>query len=168
MLLGGAEAAVAQDVDELFSQLSQAEPGSAPYLAGKIRQEWAKSGSAAVDLLLGRGDTALRTGRAGDAIGHFTAAIDHAPDFTQAYQQRAVAYMQAGYLGAAVADLRTVLAAEPRHFDALQVFAMIQEQLNRPEAALRLWDEVERLLPGDAAATQARERLVVQLDGTEL
>lgn len=168
LAFGLSSAAFAGDLDSLFAQLAESDAQSAPYLADEIRAKWSASGSAAVDLLLQRGQEAMEFQDFEAAIGHLTACIDHAPEFTQAYQDRAVAYWQAGYVGPAVADLRQVLLAEPRHFDAMMVLAMIQEQLGRTDQALALWDEVARVLPGDPTARDAQARLILGRDGTEL
>lgn len=160
--------AAAADVETLFDELAQASPDQVPGLAEKIREEWAQSGSAAIDLLFRRGRDAIQMGDFSAGIGHLSAAIDHAPGFTEAYYQRAIAYLNAGLTGPAVSDLRVVLSAEPRHFDALEMMAILHQELDNPEQAMRLWDEVERLLPGYETALEAREALIRQLEGTEL
>lgn len=161
-------AAIAEPLDDLFAELAESDAQTMPYVAGKIREAWGQSGSASVDLLLLRGQEAMELQDSEAAIGHLTACIDHAPDFTQAYQDRAVAYFQAGYIGPAIADLRQVLINEPRHFDAMMVLAIIEEQLGRTDQALALWDEVAQILPDDPTVTDAQARLILGRDGTEI
>ena len=55
----------------------------------------------------------------GVAIEHFTALIDHAPDFAEGWNARATAYYQTGDFGPSIADIGQVLTLNPRHFGAL-------------------------------------------------
>ena len=54
----------------------------------EIRMKWAQSGSDAMDLVLKRGQDALERGENDAAIEHFSAVIDHAPDFAEAYRRK--------------------------------------------------------------------------------
>lgn len=155
-LAGGG--AASPRLDALFAQLREASPETTPQLAEKIRQEMGKSGSAAMDLLRQRGEDALG-GDSGEAIGHLTALIDHAPDFAPGYALRAEAYFAAELWGPAIADLERALALEPRHFDAMISLAFLLETLERPEAALAVWDRVEALMPAAPEINEARARL---------
>jgi tetratricopeptide (TPR) repeat protein len=111
-------------LDDLFRQLSTAETADAATLIqNEIFIEWSKSGSASVDLLLQRGQDAIEAGDPVLAAEHFTAAIDHAPDFAEAYHGRATAYYMSGRIGPALDDLRQTLILNPRHFGAMRGFA---------------------------------------------
>ena len=83
--------------------------------------------SAAIDLLLRRGQDALEAGDAPAAIEHLTAAIDHAPDFAEAYAARAGAYYLTNRAGPAIDDLRQALVLNPHHWEALSGFAIVLE-----------------------------------------
>ena len=160
----------AQDrpLDDLFDALRQAEGDTARAIAAKIWQEWSRSGSPAMDLLLERGRKALEEGDGEAAIGHFSALIDHAPDFAEGYNMRATAFYQQGHAGLALADLRQALALNPRHFGALTGLASILEQLDEKEAALRAWREVRELNPSAPAVDEAIGRLERITGGTAL
>ena len=109
-------------LDDLFRQLQSASDADAGPITQNIWIEWSKSGSAAMDLLLKRGQDALAAGDPMAAIDHLTALIDHAPDFAEGYNARATAYFQIGQLGLSIADIAHTLALNPRHFgvDALR------------------------------------------------
>ncbi len=155
-------------LDRLMRELGEAGPDETPRLVGQVRAEWSKSGSAAIDLLLSRGQDALDAGDTAAAIEHLTAAIDHAPGFAEAYEARATAYYFTGRVGPALDDLRQALVLNPQHFGALKGFAVLLEEMKRPEAAREAWDAVLALVPGDAEAVAAAERLDLMLGGQPL
>ena len=160
--------AAAETVDELFEKLQEAEQAEADRVAERIVGEWSKSGSAAIDLLLQRGTDALEEGEFATAVEHFTAAIDHDPGFTEAYHARATAYFLQDYYGPALDDLAHVIEANPRHFLAMNTFAVILEQLGRPEEALEVYGRVLALHPQAEEVGAAVDRLNATLDGQDI
>lgn len=157
-----------EHLDQLFQQLREAEPNEVSRIEGQIVTEWGRSGSAAMDLLLRRGEDALDEGNPATAVEHFTALVDHAPDFAEGYNGRAAAYYQLGLYGPAIDDLRQVLVLEPRHFIAMIGVASILEELERPEDALEVWQRVAEYSPADVEVAAMIERLEVQLTGEAL
>lgn len=155
-------------LDELFDKLHSAEPAEAGRLERQIWREWSKSGSAAMDLLLQRGRDAMDEGDTTAAIEHFTALIDHAPDFAEGWNARATAYFQAGQYGPSVADIQHVLALNPRHFGALAGFARILEDTGRPERALQLYQAALAIHPNLDGVREAVERLQTTAAGQEM
>lgn len=155
-------------LDDLFAALQRADGTDAQQIAGKIISEWSKSGSPAMDLLLERGRAALDAGETGEAIGHFTALIDHAPGFAEAYNARATAYFQEGHFGPALADLQQTLALNPRHFGALTGLAVILMDLGADEAALEAWREVEELYPSSPQVQAVVPQLERSVEGRTL
>jgi Tfp pilus assembly protein PilF len=163
--------AVAQSerLADLFDQLAKAENADAgARIEAAIVTEWSKSGSPAIDLLLQRGQEALEAGEPVIAAEHFTAAIDHDPAFAEAWHGRAAAYYQSGLVGPALADLRQALILNPQHFDAMQGFAVILEEMERPEEALEVWRQVAAIHPTNVVATDAIARLELALGGRTL
>lgn len=155
-------------LNQLFEQLLEAEPSESDRIEGQIITEWSKSGSAAMDLLYRRGDDALAAGTPEIAVEHFTALLDHAPDFAEGYNGRASAYYQLGLIGPAIDDLRQVLVLEPRHFGAMSGVALVLEEIGRPEDALEVWQKVGGLVPNDPDVLGVIERLQIQLRGEAL
>lgn len=166
--LSAQSAAESERLDLLFEQLLEAEPAEVDRLEGQIITEWGKSGSAAMDLLLRRGEDALEAGTPEIAVEHFTALVDHAPNFAESYNGRASAYYQLGLYGPAIDDLRQTLVLEPRHFGAMTGVAYILEELGRPDEALEVWYKIEELTPADAEVAATINRLQVQLSGEAL
>ena len=100
-----------------------------------------------LNLLLERGNAALEAGDSEAAIEHFTALIDHAPDFAAAWNGRATAYFSAGLYGPAMADIAHVLRLEPRHFGALTGLGVILEEAGKREQALAAYRMVLEINP---------------------
>jgi len=117
-----AQAAV---LDELFEQLQADDERDFDLIEKKIWREWRKSGSDSVDFLLERGMAEMDQGNYQTAVEHFTAAIDHAPDFAEAWNMRATAFFYMNEFGLSVADIQQTLRLNPRHFGALGGFGMI-------------------------------------------
>ncbi|WP_210527899.1 tetratricopeptide repeat protein [Rubellimicrobium arenae] len=154
---------------DLLRQLSEAEtPDAAHLIEGELKGLWSRSGSAAIDLLFQRGQDALAAGQPDIAIEHFTAAIDHDPDFAAAYVGRASAYYLTSHAGPAIDDLRQALVLNPSDWEALQGFATILEEVDRPADALEVWRRVHDLNPQNPEAAAAVTRLQTQLEGEAL
>lgn len=154
---------------DLFTQLAEAETEDAGHrIEQVIITEWSKSGSAAIDLLLSRGQEALNAGEAVLAAEHFTAAIDHDPTFAEAWHGRATAYYLSGQIGPALDDLRQTLILNPQHFGAMEGFAIMLEEMERPEDALDVWRQIHAIHPTHAGANEAIARLELALGGRTL
>lgn len=134
-------------LDQLFAELK--EPGREDWerIEGEIGKIWAQSGSASMDLLLGRGNAALEAEDFPAAVEHFSALIDHAPDFAEGWNGRATAFYLMEEYALSIADIEHVLALEPRHFGALSGLAFMLESMGETELALRALREVQALNP---------------------
>jgi tetratricopeptide (TPR) repeat protein len=161
LIFGTAGPLMAQNaaLDDLFQKLAAADAAEAERIESDIWREWSKSGSPAFDLLLERGREAIKQGDHQAAIEHLTALIDHAPDFAEAWNARATAYYQAGSFGPSIADIRQTLALNPRHFGAMSGFAMMLEELERPDEALEVYRAALAIHPHLAGVVEAIERL---------
>ena len=170
VLLTLAPVAQAQDadIDSLFRQLQEGDAQAARRIEREIQNEWSRSGSAAMDLLLQRGRDAMAAGDTAAAIEHFTALTDHAPDFAEGWNARAAAYFQAGQLGPSVNDIAQALTLNPRHFGALSGLGIIFEQLDQPEQALEVYRAALAIHPHLAGVSDAIERLERDVAGTDL
>ncbi len=155
-------------LDDLFQQLQTATDEEAQQITGMIWLEWSKSGSPAMDLLLMRGRDAMNAGQPGLAIQHFTALIDHAPDFAEGYNARATAYYQTGDFGPSVSDIAKTLTLNPRHFGALSGLGMIFEQINEPEKALEVYKAALAINPHLTNIVEAVKRLETSVGGQDL
>lgn len=155
-------------LDDLFTRLATSEEAEAGRIEQEIWIEWSKSGSPAMDLLLQRGRDAMEAGDLVAAVDHFTALIDHAPDFAEGYNARATAYFQEGQFGPSVADIAKTLSLNPRHFGAMAGFGMILEQTDQPDRALEVYNAALAIHPHLAGVLEAVERIKTEAHGRDL
>lgn len=155
-------------MQESFAQLADPDGEGWRIAEADILREWSKSGSAAMDLLLKRGEEALDLGEIDLAIGHLTALTDHAPDFAAGWLARAQAYAAAGKVGPAIDDLAHALRLEPRHFVALTQLGAMLEEIGDEERALKAYRQSLEIHPHQQEAIDAVQRLEDQRQGTDI
>ncbi|SFP71328.1 tetratricopeptide repeat protein [Tranquillimonas alkanivorans] len=161
-------AAQEQDLSDLYAALREAGPEEAQQIERKIWEEWSRSGSPSMDLLLQRGQEALEAGDAGRAIEHFSALIDHAPGFAEGYNARATAYYAADRYGQSLDDLRMALALNPNHFGAMTGLALILTEIGRDQDALEVWRRVREMNPQQDGLDSRIEMLEREVEGRTL
>ena len=165
---GGAMAGPKEDaarLDELFAALKGAEAADARSIESDIWRIWSRSGSAAMDLLLERGEQATEQGDYEMALDHLTALTDHAPEFAEGWNQRAIVWFNMGRFGQSVADIQRTLALNPRHFGALAGFGAILEAMDRPKQALEVYRAALAIHPHLEGIDEAVKRLEAKVAG---
>ena len=155
-------------VDRLLGELAKPDQQGWAQIEDSILQEWAKSGSPAMDLLYRRGMEALESDDLETAIEHLTALTDHAPDFAEGWNARATVFFHMGELGLSVEDIRRTLLLNPKHFGALMGLAIIFEELGHEEEALEAYRAVEAIHPHRPELHEAIERLEKEVEGEHL
>ncbi|WP_240804293.1 tetratricopeptide repeat protein [Qingshengfaniella alkalisoli] len=155
-------------LDTLFDQLRDPRTQDWEAVEEQIWSEWSDSGSPSVDLLLERGRAALEAGDTTTAIEHFTALTDHAPDFAEGWNGRAMAFYAEEKLGPAMSDLERVLALNPRHFGAMTGLAQILVQLGYEKEAISVYRAVHAIHPHQPDIKDALERLEQAHGGSAL
>ncbi len=155
-------------LDTLFSELSQADPKEARRIAAEIEMEWARSGSPAMDLLLRRGEDALEAGDLAMAVEHLSAAIDHAPDFAEAWHLRSIAFFRQERFGLALRDIERVIALEPRHFNAIFGLGVLLDELGKPALAREALLRAQAIHPHHEEIGTVLERVSRELGGATL
>jgi tetratricopeptide (TPR) repeat protein len=161
--------AFAQDqIDTLLETLRTAPAEQAQAAQRDVEREWARSGSASMDLLLKRGREALAVGDFSVAIDHFTALTDHAPDFAEGYHARATAYYRADLYGPALDDLETALALNPDNYNAIFGLGVLFEELGDSRHAAQLYRRVLAINPHHENAEKALEQLKTEGIGRTL
>lgn len=155
-------------LDGLFAQLSQAEAPEARKIAAEIELELSRSGSAAMDLLLRRGRDALEANDIKGAVEHLSAAIDHAPDFAEAYHLRSVAFFQQERYGLALHDIEQALVLEPRHFNVIYGLGVLLDELGQPDLAQDAFSRALAIHPHHEDVTKARESVAREQGGADL
>ncbi len=148
---------------ELLDKLRAATETEAPRVAREVETIWARSGSAAMDLLLKRGQDALEAGDVVKAIEHLTALTDHAPTFAEGFHMRAQAYYRADLYGPALDDLERALALNPLNYNAIFGFAVMVQEFGDLRRAAELYRRTLAIHPNHRNAASALEAL--QRDG---
>jgi tetratricopeptide (TPR) repeat protein len=96
----------------------------------------------------------------GKALAGLDALVGRAPNFAEAFNQRAILFYQRRYVDKSVADCERVLALNPYHFGAAVGMAQCLLQLGRQEAALKAFRQAAKLnpdMPGVAETIRALE-----------
>lgn len=155
-------------LDELFAELEQPDRDDWERIEAEITRIWSESGSPAMDLLLRRGNEALKAEDFPTALEHFSALVDHAPDFAEGWNGRATVYFLMGEYTLSIADVEHVLALEPRHFGALTGLGFMMEALDEPELALAALNAARALNPNQPEIGQAARRLEQAMGDAEL
>ncbi|MEH6647443.1 tetratricopeptide repeat protein [Sulfitobacter sp.] len=159
----------AQDrIDTLLETLRTAPAEQAQAAQRDVEREWARSGSASMDLLLKRGREALAVGELAVAIDHLTALTDHAPDFAEGYHARATAYYRADLYGPALDDLETALALNPDSYNAIFGLGVLFEELGDSRHAAQLYRRALAINPHHENAEKALEQLKTEGIGRTL
>lgn len=168
LLTCGSLAADEAALDQLFQLLRQPDVDDWESIEQEIWQEWSESGSPTIDLLLERGRQAMTDGDLKVAIEHFSAVIDHAPDFAEGWNARATAFFASERYGLSIADIQRTLILNPRHFGALQGLGRILEEMGHIESSLQAYRKAFDLNPHRPGLKEAIERLSRQVGGVEL
>lgn len=156
------------DIDAILADLADPETENWQSIERQIRTEWSKSGSAAMDFLLQRGEKALEAKDFDTALEHLTALTDHAPDFAEGWHGRATALFHKDLYGPALEDLQRALALNPRHFDALTGLTIMLQNLGYDEDALTAWRVLQAVHSHRPELKDAIEALGKQTEGTAL
>lgn len=135
-------------LDKLFSDLKrQRNEKAAERIAGNIWQEWLKSGSASIDLMMQWSQKAIEAQKFDVALDFLDQVTTLDPDYAEGWNRRAtVHYMMKSY-GKSMADIEQTLRLEPRHFGALSGMAQIMADTDHKQSALEAWQRVLAVYP---------------------
>ncbi len=166
--MSGAAVADEATLEQLFEDLADPELEDWETIEENIWREWSSSGSRGMDLLLERGRDAMARGDFNAAIDHFSALIDHAPEFAEGWNARATAFYLMDEFGLSVADIQRTLILNPRHFGAMSGLGQILEQTGRLKEALTVYTRALELHPHQTNIRDAVERLQIEVGGSTL
>lgn len=163
-----AQTADSDDESELLSALAIANAAEAKRLDRQLQRLWSRSGSAAMDLLLERGQDALETEDYAAAIDHLSALTDHAPDFAEGWNARASAFFHSEMYGLALSDLEHALALNPNNYTAIFGLGTILEEFGQRDLAYRAYERAQTIHPHFEDVTKAMDRLRSEVEGESL
>lgn len=96
---------------------------------------------------LKRSQAALDAGNLTEAEQHLTALIDEQPDFTEAWNRRAVLYYMQQDYRKAIADCEQVIEQVPFHFGALHGLGLCHAALGEYRAAIAAFQRALDIQP---------------------
>ena len=156
----------AQRLDALYEALKAAPNArTAQAVEERIDAMTMQSGSDTADLLLVRARGVLETKDYDLTIELLDAVIELSPDFTEAYAQRATALYLKKDIYRALADLRVVIAREPRHFTAYAGLGVILQDIGRDRLALDAFRRAIAIHPHLKGLPNLIKRLEPKVEG---
>jgi tetratricopeptide (TPR) repeat protein len=137
-----------QDLEFLFGALKAAPSAeSAKAVENRILAQWVVSGSDTADLLMTRVKSAIDAKELDLAAAILDSVVDLRPDYVEAWNRRATVRFMQKDLAGSLADIRQVLAREPRHFGALAGLGMILQDVGEEKWALLAFRRALELHP---------------------
>lgn len=160
------EEQVGSRLDKLFADLKrQRNEKAAERIAGNIWQEWFKSGSASVDLMMKWAGDAVEAKKYDVALDFLDQVIVLSPTYPEGWNRRATVHFMMQNFGKSMADIERTLELEPRHFGALSGMAEIMKTTGRKELALDAYQRVLAIYPMMRSAQNEVSELSEELAG---
>ncbi|MGH6867829.1 MAG: tetratricopeptide repeat protein [Methylocella sp.] len=163
------EALRKQRLDELFERLRNAgEPGDAQRIAASIERVWLNSDSDTANLLMQRAMVSMRAGSYPLALSLFDKLVALAPDWAEAWNQRATTRYLTGDTAGAMADIDRVIKLEPRHFGALAGMGIILQGAGLEKSALEIFKKALGIYPLAPGVQKLVEKLTLEVEGQDI
>ncbi len=135
-------------IDALFGQLKrERNAAAAARISGRIWEEWSRSDSASIDLMMGWSRTAMDEKKFDVALDFLDQVVTMRPDYAEGWNRRATAHFLMENYAKAMSDINRTLQLEPRHFGALSGMAQILKNTGHRERALQAWQRVLDIYP---------------------
>ena len=156
-------------LDFLFEALKVApDAESAKHIENRIWALWLASGSDTANLLMTRVKTAIDGKDPGLALKLLDSIIELKPDYVEAWNRRAtIYYMQKDYTRS-MADIRQVLALEPRHFGAISGLGMIMQEFGDDKRALDAFRRAVQVHPHLQKIPDLIKTLTEKVEGRDI
>jgi tetratricopeptide (TPR) repeat protein len=158
-----------KNLDFLFEALKAApDADSAKLVEGRIWALWLASGSDTADLLMSRVKKATDAKDTKLAIRLLDAVIELRPDYIEAWNRRATIHFSNKDYGKSLADIRQVLAREPRHFGALTGLGVIMQEFNEDKFALEAFRKALAVNPHLSKVPDFVKSLTEKVEGRDI
>jgi tetratricopeptide (TPR) repeat protein len=157
------------NLDTLFAALKVApDEASAKAIEQRIWALWMNPGSDTCSLLMTRVKVATDAKDYDLALKLLNAIVEIKPDYVEAWNRRATIYYLKNDFGHAIADIREVLAREPRHFGALSGLGMMLEELGDDKDALTAYRDALAVDPHLEHIPDVVKTLAEKVEGREI
>jgi tetratricopeptide (TPR) repeat protein len=158
-----------KNLDFLFEALKAApDADSAKLVEGRIWALWLASGSDTADLLMSRVKQATDAKDTKLAIRLLDAVVELRPDYVEAWNRRATIHFSNKDYGKSLADIRQVLAREPRHFGALTGLGVIMQEFNEDKFALEAFRKALAVNPHLSKVPDFVKTLTEKVEGRDI
>ncbi len=157
------------NLDTLFGALKIApDEASAKAIEDRIWAIWMASDSDTCTLLMSRVKAATDAKDYDLAIKLLDAIVTIKPDYVEAWNRRATLYYIKHQYGQALADIREVLAHEPRHFGALAGLGLILQDIGDDKHALEAYQAALAIDPHLRNLTDVVKTLREKVEGRDI
>jgi tetratricopeptide (TPR) repeat protein len=158
-----------RNLDFLFGALKAApDDDSAKNIEDRIWSLWLVSGSDTCNLLMTRVKEAVDAEKYDVAIRLLDSIIEIRPKYVEAWNRRATVFFLKRDYGSALADLRQVLAREPRHFGALAGLGAILQDIGDDKDALDAYRRALAVHPHLKGIADKVKSLTEKVDGRDI
>jgi tetratricopeptide (TPR) repeat protein len=158
-----------RNIDFLFGALKAAPDADAAKLVeNRILSLWLASGSDTTDLLMARVKTAIDAKDFDLALQLLDAIVEIKPDYAEGWNRRATVHFLKKDFSQSIADIRQVLAREPRHFGALAGLGMIMQEIGEDKRALEIFRRALELHPHLQRIPDLVKALTEKVDGRDI
>ena len=135
-------------LDKLFADLKREHnEKAAERIAGQIWEEWFKSGSASIDLMMMWAQRAMEQQKYDVALDFLDEVITLSPTYAEGWNRRATLHFMMSNYSKSMSDIDHTLSLEPRHFGALSGMAQILKASGKKELALKAYQQVLDIYP---------------------
>jgi tetratricopeptide (TPR) repeat protein len=135
-------------LDTLFGELKrERNERAAERIAARIFEEWNRSGSASVDLMMQWSQKAMQAEKFDVALDFLDQVVTLSPTYAEGWNRRATVHFMMRSFGKSMADIDRTLQLEPRHFGALAGLAQIMKERGSKELALNAYQRVLDIYP---------------------
>jgi tetratricopeptide (TPR) repeat protein len=156
----------AYNLDTLFDALKVApDAESAKAIEDRIWALWMISSSDTCNLLMARAKVAADEKDYDLAIKLLNAVIELKPDYVEGWNRRATIYYLKKDYAHSIADIREVLAREPRHFGALSGLGLILQEIGDDKHALEAYRRVLAIDPRQEHVAETVKSLSEKVEG---
>ena len=157
------------NLDFLFGALKVApDEASAKNIEDRIWAVWLTSGSDTCNLLMTRVKAAIDGENYDLAVRLLDAIIEIRPKYVEAWNRRATVFFLKKDYGSALADLRQVLAREPRHFGALSGLGAIMLDVGDEKNALDAYRRALAIDPHLKGIADKVKTLTEKVEGRDI
>jgi tetratricopeptide (TPR) repeat protein len=158
-----------QDLDFLFGALKAApDETSAKVIEQRIWAQWLISKSDTTNLLMSRVKTAVDAKDLDLALRLLDSVIELNPDYMEGWNRRATLLYSRKEFSRSLADIRRVLALEPRHFGALTGLGLIMQELGDDKHALEAFRKALAVNPHLQRVPELVKTLVQKVEGRDI